>query len=1102
MRQVGTVLPVSAAGTGLPRIPRPVLARRLAGGLEAGSVLLVAGAGYGKTMALEEAIALAGRRAAWVPCRDAGGEAGRLLISALKELRAAVPGLADVLGDRLTAGLEPVDVDAATAALLAELERLLVEPLVIVFDDAEELEGAGAALALVDRLLTIRAPLAVAVATRRALPLKLAKLRASGRLVEVGPAELAFTAAECEELLRLRQGRALSDAEVGAVVATSEGWPMGVALTSLTGVGEPATAAIPREDLFEYLAEEVLDHLEPALRLAIVDSSVPATLTPAVIDALGLPPDFVALTERQGLFLRAQPSGVHSYHPLFRAFLRERLRDLRSEPERQALHERTAASLVASGRPAEAIEHWLAAGRFAEALGALVTHGAELVRTSPRTVRAWLAGMPDELRAEPDYFLVKGQLLWGAGKHHRAAEPLHAAVIGYAGAGARDHEWVARALLADTLIFTGDFTDVVELAAGWEEASGPIARLGANALAWYDVMALSALGRLEEAQATREALLREENAALFALFDSVANTAVALPAGRGRDALERLRKVIADLALDDPLGRLPYALGMAVLVLRDLGEWDAALEWLDRCEHEAERAGIGFMVRDSRRQRASLLAQRGELGRAELELSRAGTEEGTGWRTVHEGEAEAQIAMLRGDAAAAMAAAQRALAAVAPGPLPWRVWASVEMGQVLARAGAPDLARDAIATTLAALDETFPGADGRLHRARLLAARAGLELDAGARDAAAASLRESWEQAAGDADQVVRAHWPALRPVLWHALAEGAISHAAVLPALQAALPGGEALLALIDHPDAAVRRAALLAALGAGHPALLAQLGALGEDADEQVAAAAAAMRERLRHQPPPLRFELLGRFHVRRAGWEIDEAAWGRPMAARLVRFLLLQRAGAVPEDTLFEAFWADRDADSARQHLAVALSRARKVLDLPGAEQSVIETRERTYRLRLRERDSVDSVEFETAATRALATEGRDRRALLERAATLWTGEPLPEDRFSAWSFAWRERLVETYSQVLNALIDGYEAAGEHHDAIRAAQRLLDIDPLNERAHRQLMAAYARTGRTSYALRQYLECRRALVVELGVEPSAETSQLQARILAGGPV
>jgi hypothetical protein len=45
-------------------------------------------------------------------------------------------------------------------------------------------------------------------------------------------------------------------------------------------------------------------------------------------------------------------------------------------------------------------------------------------------------------------------------------------------------------------------------------------------------------------------------------------------------------------------------------------------------------------------------------------------------------------------------------------------------------------------------------------------------------------------------------------------------------------------------------------------------------------------------------------------------------------------------------------------------------------------------------------------------------------------------------------------------------------------------------------------ARTGRTSLALRQFLACRRSLVVEFGVEPSDETSRLQARILAGEPV
>jgi DNA-binding SARP family transcriptional activator len=306
----------------------------------------------------------------------------------------------------------------------------------------------------------------------------------------------------------------------------------------------------------------------------------------------------------------------------------------------------------------------------------------------------------------------------------------------------------------------------------------------------------------------------------------------------------------------------------------------------------------------------------------------------------------------------------------------------------------------------------------------------------------------------------------------------------------------------MVEHPHPAVRREALLTALSAGHPAVIAELGKLEKDKDEQVAAAAAAARESLRTRPPSLRFELLGGFRVRRAGWELDEAAWQRPMASRVVRFLLIQPEGGVPEDVLFDAFWSDRDADSARQHLAQAVSRARKVLDLPGAEQSVIEAKERTYRLRLRERDSVDADLFVSAAGAALADRSRGRRAALEKAAALWSGEPLPEDRYAPWSFAWRERLTQTYSHVLSALVETYDASGDNHDAIRAATRLLEIDPLNERAHCQLMLAYARTGQKSQALRQFLECRKALVSDLGVEPSAETAALQARILAGDPV
>jgi ATP/maltotriose-dependent transcriptional regulator MalT/DNA-binding SARP family transcriptional activator len=1084
------------------RIARPSLAGRLRDGLESGSVLLVAGAGYGKTMALEEAIELAGRRAIWVSCGDAGGEAGRLFTSVVQGLRTAVPGLADVMGDALVTGPGAVDVRSAASALLADLEHLLVEPLVIVFDDAEELRDDEAGLALPEKLLGVRgAPLSVAIATRRELPLRVAKLRASGRLTELGPAELGFTAAEIEELLHARRDGEVGADEVEAVLAASEGWPMLAAL-SVSAPGEARRADVSSDELFDYLAEEVLDRLEHELREAVIDSSVADSLDPNSIEALGLRADLLDEVERFGVPLRRRRDGA-SYHPLFRDFLRGRLRETRSEEARAELHARLAESLSARGAPAEAIDHWLAASRFDEALASIGLNGAGLIRTSPETVSRWLDAMPPELRRAPDYLLTRARLMWAAGEHQQALEPLRAAAATYREAGNVDGEWLARIYLADTLVYLGEFEEVLPLAEGWEKASGPFADAASASVAWYEVIALSSLGRFEEAEELSERLRADtHHASLFGFLDAMAAGGRRLASGDPAEALELFRAEISQLEVHDPLGAIPYLHGMVLVTLRTLAERGEALAWLDHSIHEAERVTLGFAIRDFRLQRASLLAQTGELAAAEAELAAASRQRGSGWRAVFDAEAEAHVAALRGDDDATIEAAKRALEAAALAPVPWRPLVTSEMAILLAGVGEADAARKAIRSTLAYLDESFPGDRGRLPRAWLLASLACIERRCGDTTAAAARLAEAWEAAGDQAPRLVRAHWPALSPVMREALAGNALSADAVLPAMRDALPGGEALISLIDHPHADVRRDALLSALAADHPAVLDRLAALAKDSDASVASAAVATRERMRADPPPLRFELLGGFKVLRAGWELDEESWKRPIAARVVRFLLVQDSAAVPEDALFEAFWADKPAETARQNLAAAISRARKVLDLPGAERSVIDLSERTYRINLRERDSVDAAQFEAASEAALAQRGDDRRAALERAAELWTGEPLPADRYAEWSFAWRERLVETHSQVLAALIDIYVEAGETHRAIRAARALLEIDPLNEETHRQLMLTYARSGRTSHALRQFLECRRALVVELGVEPSEETARLQARLLAGESV
>ena len=409
----------------------------------------------------------------------------------------------------------------------------------------------------------------------------------------------------------------------------------------------------------------------------------------------------------------------------------------------------------------------------------------------------------------------------------------------------------------------------------------------------------------------------------------------------------------------------------------------------------------------------------------------------------------------------------------------------------LADVGQIERARAILADTLALIDEHYPGDLGRFPRGRLLGLRAWLRHLDGEAAEADEDLRAMWDTTGESLRYVLRRDWERLRLPVWGALERGTLEPESALEQIAEAFPDGLELVAFLDHPVPAIRGAALAPAVRSGDPRAL-----------ERLASAATPAAKQLAISLPPLRFQVLGRFEVRRGAWRAGEGAWGRPVDARLIRFLLVHLGRPVLEDEVFEALWPDLSPSSARRSLQVAASRTRQLLDPPGSERSLIESVDHTYRLALGERDTVDTEEFRYAAEIALAGDGDGRRVLLVRARALWNGGPLIEERYTDWAIACREALVDRYTSVLTALVELDERSGDHTGASATAGELVQLDPLNEGAHRALITAYARAGRTGHALRQYLECRRTLVETLGIEPAEATSRLQARILAGEAV
>ncbi len=1023
----------------------------------------------------------------------------------------AAPGATDALRERLTASTDQVDALAAIRELLADLPQLLVEPLVLVVDDAEHLDGADSSLQLLSELINSEVQsLRVAVASRRALDLRVAKARAANRLAELTATDLAFDDEECAAILRSRGGREPTSEEVSEVMEATEGWPLGVAL-AIARVGEAhrgSAGPVALRDLRSapevrsFLSEELLGSLEPELREAVISSSVARTLTPPVAAALDLPAEFGSRIERAGMLVRQlEDEEGFAYHPLLREFLLEQLDAERGEEERRRLHGAIAPAIAAAGDPIEAIEHWLEAKSWPEAVAAIEQEGPVLVRFSAGLMRRWLSLLPADARALPTILSFEGQLEWGAGDHPRAAEVLREAVRGFRDAPNPPAEWFARFILVDALFSTGGWDELAALVQDWDDPAAEGAGVLAPATVIFAAIALATVGRFEESDRLAADALRHRDAELLGPAEALRLAFRDTPPGHLDRVLADMEAAVQELEHSDPFNRRLYLLASLALMFAERGRPEEAMETWMRVREGALGGGAGPMLLDSTHAWCAVLhAEQGHLHEAEAELASYEGQEQS-WRAYIGDLARAYVASLHGDTAETVARAERAIATVAEGPIVFFHWNAAYLIPPLVAVGRSDRAGEILEETFGLIDDTFPGSLGCFPRGRLLALRAWLRHTEGDVEGADADLRRFWDEAGKTLPHTLRREWRRLESVVWDALERGTLEPTGTIEAISEGFPEGLQLVPFLEHPLPAVRRAALAPATDSGHPAALQHLRRLESDPDPDLAAAASRGAERLTRTLPPLHFEVLGGFDVGRGSWRVGDA-WGRPVDARLVRFLLVHLDEPVPEDVLFDALWPGLSPSSARNSLQTAASRARRVLDPPRVERSAIESSERSYWVVLGERDLVDAEEFRSAAETALAERGERRRALLEHARSLWGGEPLPEERYSDWATAYRERLLDRYTEVLARLVEIHEGADEHAEAATVARELVDLDSLNEGGHRALIAAYARAGRTGHALRQYLECRRALVEELGIEPSEATSALQARILAGQPV
>lgn len=223
-------------------------------------------------------------------------------------------------------------------------------------------------------------------------------------------------------------------------------------------------------------------------------------------------------------------------------------------------------------------------------------------------------------------------------------------------------------------------------------------------------------------------------------------------------------------------------------------------------------------------------------------------------------------------------------------------------------------------------------------------------------------------------------------------------------------------------------------------------------------------------------------------------------------LFAFLVMHRERLHPRDVLVGIFWGDRPDAVARKCLRTDIWRVRGVVEpAQDPDASCLRIIGDALGFDPHSNHWLDVAEFERCIQAVGSRAGEDLSAeqadLLAYAVEIYRGDLL-DGLYDDWCVYERERLRLMYLSALETLMHYHQSRDEWNEAIALGQRLLGVDPLRERVHRDLMRCFLQQGNRAAALKQFSHCEHLMRAELDVEPMEETRALRDRIRSTGRV
>ena len=254
-----------------------------------------------------------------------------------------------------------------------------------------------------------------------------------------------------------------------------------------------------------------------------------------------------------------------------------------------------------------------------------------------------------------------------------------------------------------------------------------------------------------------------------------------------------------------------------------------------------------------------------------------------------------------------------------------------------------------------------------------------------------------------------------------------------------------------------------------------------------------------------PLLELALLGSPELRFRGQPLGLPT--RKAVALLV--YLACEPGMHPREKLASLLWPDNDETGGRTALRKALGFLTAEFEVRG-KMLFLNVNRDALGFKLDSSVAHHLQDLELAAKHARNPDDGDLEVLrirFEQACDRVRGEfmagfSLPDAfEFDDWLEVRRESVCRDFDAVLQRLSRVQATAGHVPLALATARKRLDLDNLNEAAHRAVIELHLESDDRSGALEAYKACQTVLERELGIAPAAPTQALAERARAGVP-